>query len=55
MLGAASAVRFTLTRLHDRLFHDPSWLVTPKDPSPFFNRIAFHRAANPADYGLATA
>ena len=55
VLGAASAVRFTLTRLHDRLFHDPSWLVTPKDPAPFFNRIAFHRAANAADYGLETA
>lgn len=55
VLGAASAVRFTLTRLHDQLFHDPSWLVTPKDPAPFFNRIAFHRAASPADYGLAAA
>ena len=55
VLGAASAVRFTLTRLHDQLFHDPDWLVTPKDPAPFFARIAFHRAASPADYGLATA
>lgn len=54
-LGAVSAVRFTLTRLHDRLFHDPEWLVTPKDPAPFFNRIAFHRAARPADYGLKAA
>lgn len=55
MLGAASAVRFTLTRLHDRLFHDPSWLVTPKDPAPFFNRIAFHLDARPASYGLMAA
>ncbi|MEH6663459.1 MAG: homoserine kinase [Brevundimonas sp.] len=55
LLGAASAVRFTLTRLHDQLFHDPDWLVTPKDPAPFFARIAFHRAASPADYGLAAA
>lgn len=54
-LGAASAVRFTLTRLHDRLFHDPEWLVTPKDPRPFFNRIAFHRTAVPADYGMRAA
>lgn len=38
-LGAASALRFTLTRLHDRLHHDPAWLVTPKDPQPFFRRI----------------
>ena len=33
-LGAVAAVRFTLTRLHDRLFHDPKALVTPKDPAP---------------------
>lgn len=38
-LGAAAAVRFTLTRLHDWLRHDPSWLVTPKDPRPFFSRL----------------
>ena len=55
VLGAASAVRFTLTRLHDQLFHDPDWLVTPKDPAPFFARIGFHRTASPADYGLAPA
>lgn len=55
LLGAASAVRFTLTRLHDRLFHDPQWLVTPKDPAAFFDRIAFHRSASAADYGLAAA
>lgn len=38
-LGAVAAVRFTLTRLHDRLFHDPSRLVTPKDPAPFLRRL----------------
>jgi len=38
-LGAIAAVRFTLTRLHDRLFHDPSRLVTPKDPTPFLRRL----------------
>ncbi|MFN3668266.1 MAG: homoserine kinase [Brevundimonas sp.] len=38
-LGAVAAVRFTLTRLHDRLFHDPSALVTPKDPAPFLRRL----------------
>ena len=38
-LGAVAAVRFTLTRLHDRLFHDPAALVTPKDPSPFLRRL----------------
>ncbi|MDY6925003.1 MAG: homoserine kinase [Pseudomonadota bacterium] len=38
-LGAIAAVRFTLTRLHDRLFHDPAALVTPKDPTPFLRRL----------------
>jgi len=38
-LGAVAAVRFTLTRLHDRLFHDPRALVTPKDPAPFLRRL----------------
>ncbi|MFN3352894.1 MAG: homoserine kinase [Brevundimonas sp.] len=38
-LGRAAATRFTLTRLHDRLFHDPRALVTPKDPIPFFRRL----------------
>ena len=44
-LGAAAAVRFTLTRLHDRLFHDPTNLVTPKDPAPFFRRLDYWKAA----------
>lgn len=38
-LGAVAAVRFTLTRLHDRLFHDSRALVTPKDPVPFLRRL----------------
>ena len=38
-LGAVAAVRFTLTRLHDRLFHDTRALVTPKDPAPFLRRL----------------
>ncbi|MDZ4110378.1 MAG: homoserine kinase [Brevundimonas sp.] len=38
-LGAVAAVRFTLTRLHDRLFHDPLALVTPKDPASFLRRL----------------
>jgi homoserine kinase type II len=39
LLCRGAAVRFTLSRLHDRLFHDDSWLVTPKDPAPFFRRL----------------
>ncbi|MGV9008601.1 homoserine kinase [Brevundimonas sp.] len=38
-LGAVAATRFTLTRLHDQLYHDPSALVTPKDPTPFVRRL----------------
>jgi len=38
-LGAIAAVRFTLTRLHDRLFNDSKALVTPKDPLPFIRRL----------------
>ena len=38
-LGRAAALRFTLTRLHDRVFHDPSKLVTPKDPAAFLARL----------------
>ncbi len=44
-LGEAAAIRFTLTRLHDRIFHDPTKLVTPKDPGAFFRRAAWWRAA----------
>jgi homoserine kinase type II len=49
ILCRGAAVRFTLTRLNDLLFHDPSWLVTPKDPRPFFNRLDFHRTCADAD------
>jgi homoserine kinase type II len=44
-LGEAAAIRFTLTRLHDRIFHDPTKLVTPKDPGAFFRRAAWWREA----------
>lgn len=44
-LGAAAALRFTLTRLHDRIFHDPSKLVTPKDPAVFLRRLDHWRKA----------
>lgn len=47
-LGEAAALRFTLTRLHDRIFHDPSKLVTPKDPAVFLNRLDHWRAVEAA-------
>jgi homoserine kinase type II len=45
VLCRGAAVRFSLTRLHDQLFHDPSWKVTPKDPTAYFNRLRFFQAA----------
>ncbi len=54
VLCRGAAVRFTLSRLHDVLHHDESWLVTPKDPAPFFARLVVHRDADAARlYGLA--
>ena len=47
-LGVAAALRFTLTRLHDRIFHDPSKLVTPKDPAVFLRRLEHWRAVEAA-------
>ena len=47
-LGQAAALRFTLTRLHDRVFHDPTKLVTPKDPAAFFRRAAWWREGEAA-------
>jgi homoserine kinase type II len=43
LLCSGSAVRFSLSRLHDQLFHDPAWLVTPKDPTPFVRRVEYHQ------------
>lgn len=47
-LGEAAALRFTLTRLHDRIHHDPTKLVTPKDPGVFLRRMDHWRALEPA-------
>ena len=47
-LGEAAALRFTLTRLHDRIFHDPTKLVTPKDPAAFLRRLDYWHVAESA-------
>lgn len=53
ILAAGAALRFLLTRLYDRLNHDPMALVRPKDPRDFSKRLRFHRTIkNPAEYGL---
>jgi homoserine kinase type II len=56
LLCRGAAVRFSLTRLHDRLFHDDSWKVTPKDPAPYFRRLQyFQRASRPSTAASASA
>ncbi|MEI9992305.1 MAG: homoserine kinase [Rhizomicrobium sp.] len=53
VLSAGAALRFLLTRLYDRLNHDPNALVRPKDPRDFSRRLRFHRKVrNATEYGL---
>ena len=53
VLCAGAALRFLLTRLYDRINHDPSALVRPKDPRDFSKRLRFHlKAKSAAEYGL---
>ena len=53
VLSAGAALRFLLTRLYDRLNHDPNALVRPKDPRDFSRRLRFHaRVKSAAEYGL---
>ena len=53
VLAAGAALRFLLTRLYDRLNHDPMALVRPKDPRDFSRRLRFHRSVKSAvEYGL---
>jgi homoserine kinase type II len=43
-LCRGAALRFTLTRMHDLLFHDCSWRVRPKDPMTYWRRLEFYRS-----------
>jgi len=53
VLAGGAALRFLLTRLYDRLNHDPMALVRPKDPRDFVRRLRFHRSVkSAAEYGL---
>ena len=53
VLAAGAALRFLLTRLYDRINHDPAALVRPKDPRDFSRRLRFHRKVRQAsEYGL---
>ncbi len=52
VLCAGAALRFLLTRLYDRIHHDPDALVRPKDPRDFSRRLRFHRKVKVAsEYG----
>ena len=44
-LAAGAALRFTLTRLYDRLHPVPGAVITPKDPAAFEARLAHFLAA----------
>ena len=48
-----SALRFLLTRLVDWNKRDENVLVTPKDPSEYYNKLQFHQSvASSTDYGI---
>lgn len=54
LLARGAALRFLLTRLHDRLFHIDGALVKPKDPLEYLYKLRFHRdISGPGAYGLA--
>jgi homoserine kinase type II len=43
LLARGAALRFALTRLHDRLEERPGALVIPRDPGEYVDRLHFHR------------
>jgi homoserine kinase type II len=48
-----SALRFLLTRLVDWNKRDENVLVTPKDPSEYYNKLQFHQSVTSStDYGI---
>ncbi|MEI9885198.1 MAG: homoserine kinase [Rhizomicrobium sp.] len=53
VLARGAALRFLLTRLYDRINHDPTALVRPKDPRDYSRRLRFHnKIKSAAEYGL---
>ncbi len=53
VLARGAALRFLLTRTHDRLFPVAGALVTPKDPMEYLKKLRFHRSVkHHAEYGL---
>ncbi len=54
ILARGAALRFLLTRLHDRLFPPEGMMVRHKDPLEYLRRLRFHRGIEGLGaYGLA--
>jgi homoserine kinase type II len=54
VLARGAALRFLMTRLHDRLFPPEGVMVRQKDPLEYLRRLRFHRGIEePGAYGLA--
>jgi len=43
LLCRAAALRITMTRLHDWVFHDPANFVKPKNPLEYVEKLKFHQ------------
>ena len=53
ILARGAALRFLLTRAHDKIHHDPSALVVPKDPMEYWKKLLFHQQVQSvAEYGI---
>ena len=53
VLMQGAALRFLLTRLFDRVNHDPNALVMPKDPREYSKKLRFHMKVKDArEYGF---
>jgi homoserine kinase type II len=53
VLMRGASLRFLLTRLFDLLNHDPTALVSPKDPREYSRKLRFHMKVKQAtEYGL---
>lgn len=53
VLARGAALRFLLTRAHDKVFHDPNAIVTPKNPLEYLKKLQFHQQVKSVgEYGL---
>lgn len=53
VLARGAALRFLLTRAHDKIYHPPGALVIPKDPLEYQRKLQFHqRVKGVGEYGM---